>query len=90
MPKKVLIALPPKMLEQVDFVADCESRTRSDLVREALRRYLNEFRRQHLYASSETAKPAEVIETELTPSDRDRAAILLDLPSPKRVKSLLS
>lgn len=45
MPKKVLIALPPAMLEQVDFVALNEHRTRSDLIREALRRYLDNFRR---------------------------------------------
>ena len=45
MPKKVLIALPPAMLEQVDFIAQCEHRTRSDLIREALRRYLDNFRR---------------------------------------------
>lgn len=45
MPKKVLIALPPAMLEQVDFIAKCEHRTRSDLIREALRRYLENFRR---------------------------------------------
>ncbi|MBP7862200.1 MAG: ribbon-helix-helix protein, CopG family [Cyanobacteria bacterium TGS_CYA1] len=45
MPKKVLIALPPAMLEQVDFIAKCEHRTRSDLIREALRRYLDNFRR---------------------------------------------
>ena len=46
MPKKVLIALPPAMLEQVDFIAQHEHRTRSDLIREALRRYLDNFRRQ--------------------------------------------
>lgn len=44
MPKKVLIALPPAMLEQVDFIAKCEHRTRSDLIRESLRRYLDNFR----------------------------------------------
>lgn len=45
MPKKVLIALPPTMLAQVDQVAIVEHRTRSDLIREALRRYLDAFRR---------------------------------------------
>lgn len=45
MPKKVLIALPPAMLEQADYVARCEHRTRSDLIREALRRYLDNFKR---------------------------------------------
>lgn len=45
MPKKVLIALPPGLLEQVDSVAQLEHRNRSDLVREALRRYIDEFKR---------------------------------------------
>lgn len=45
MPKKVLVALPPGLLEQIDFVAQVEHRTRSDLIREALRRYLDAFKR---------------------------------------------
>jgi len=35
------------MLEQCDFIAQVEHRTRSDLIREALRRYLENFRRTH-------------------------------------------
>lgn len=46
MPKKVLIALPPAMLEQIDFIAQVEHRTRSDLVRESLRCYIDSFRRK--------------------------------------------
>ena len=38
--KKVLMALPNKMLEEIDALATTEHRTRSDLIREALRRYL--------------------------------------------------
>ena len=45
MPKKVLVALPPGLLEQIDFVAQVEHRTRSDLIREALRRYIDGFKR---------------------------------------------
>ncbi len=45
MPKKVLVALPAGLLEQIDFVAQVEHRTRSDLIREALRRYIDVFRR---------------------------------------------
>ena len=45
MPKKVLVALPPGLLEQIDFVASTEQRTRSDLIREALRRYIDTFKR---------------------------------------------
>lgn len=46
MPKKVLVALPPGLLEQIDFVAQVEHRTRSDLIRESLRRYIEGFKRQ--------------------------------------------
>jgi metal-responsive CopG/Arc/MetJ family transcriptional regulator len=56
MPKKVLIALPPKMLEMVDFIATEEHRTRSDLIREALRRYMESFKRQQA-AIAEKAAP---------------------------------
>lgn len=63
MPKKVLIALPPAMLEQVDFIAQCEHRTRSDLIREALRRYLDNFRRSqqsHMTVSTLETTPSGV------------------------------
>jgi metal-responsive CopG/Arc/MetJ family transcriptional regulator len=60
MPKKVLIALPPAMLEQVDWVAKQEHRTRSDLIREAIRRYINEYRIQNtLLAERMGQKPKE-------------------------------
>lgn len=58
MPKKVLVAFPPAMLEQIDFVAQCEHRTRSDLIREGMRRYLEQFRR----AQAAPATPAVVTE----------------------------
>jgi metal-responsive CopG/Arc/MetJ family transcriptional regulator len=45
MPKKVLVALPPGLLEQIDFVAQVEHRSRSDLIREALRRYIDVFKK---------------------------------------------
>lgn len=51
-PKKVLIALPPAMLIQIDYVAQVEHRTRSDLVREALRRYLDQFKRAQMATST--------------------------------------
>ena len=46
-PKKVLVALPSGLLEQIDYVAQAEHRTRSDLIREALRRYLHIFSREN-------------------------------------------
>lgn len=42
-PKKVLIAIPPRMLDELDDIAVEEHRTRSDLFREALRRYIQDF-----------------------------------------------
>lgn len=52
--KKILVALPPAMIEQVDYVARVEHRNRSDLIREAIRRYLDSFRRTHGNAISAT------------------------------------
>jgi metal-responsive CopG/Arc/MetJ family transcriptional regulator len=57
MPKKVLIPLPPAMLEQIDFIAQVEHRTRSDLIRESLRCYIDGFRRKQRVMS-----PLEVTE----------------------------
>jgi metal-responsive CopG/Arc/MetJ family transcriptional regulator len=69
MPKKVLIALPPAMLEQVDYIAQCEHRTRSDLIREALRRYLDNFRRTKgggTHLSVSTIETPATVSTTLT------------------------
>ncbi len=41
---KVLICLPEKFLEEVDQVAEKEQRSRSELIREALRQYINPTR----------------------------------------------
>jgi len=38
--KKVLISLPEKFLAEIDTLADEEQRTRSELIREALRAYI--------------------------------------------------
>lgn len=61
-PKKCLIALPPAMMEQIDFIAQCEHRTRSDLIREALRRYSDAFKRSNMVQAS----PVHTREQELT------------------------
>lgn len=90
MPKKVLIALPPAMLEQIDFIAQCENRTRSDLVREALRRYIDNFRRSHTpvrFIDLPQPQPiaAPVVVAEETEAPRDFA-----LPTRERTPSLYS
>ena len=38
--KKVLVGLPHRLLEQLDLLAEYRSQTRSELIREALRAYL--------------------------------------------------
>jgi CopG family transcriptional regulator/antitoxin EndoAI len=42
---KVMISLPEQFLSEVDKAAQAEHRTRSDLIREALREYLSEGKR---------------------------------------------
>ena len=37
---RVMLSMPPEFLSRVDAIAEKEHRSRSDLVREALRRYL--------------------------------------------------
>lgn len=61
MPKKVLIALPPGMLEQLDYIAQVEHRTRSDLIREAARRYMEEFRKRHTKAADPLPEVVPII-----------------------------
>ncbi len=38
---RVLISMPEKFLNEIDNVADNENRTRSELIREALRTYMH-------------------------------------------------
>lgn len=56
MPKKVLIALRPAMLEHIDCIAQFEHRTRSDLIREALRRYIDNFKKSQQPATGSNNK----------------------------------
>lgn len=37
---RILVSMPDKFLESIDKLADIEQRTRSELVREALRSYI--------------------------------------------------
>ncbi len=60
---KSLIALPPAMLEQVDYIAQYEHRTRSDLIREALRRYLDNFKRTKPAQANFSVTTLETCET---------------------------
>lgn len=61
---KVLVALPPGLLEQIDFVSQVEHRNRSDMIREALRRYMLDFKR----ASSSLSAPLRLASPSLCAS----------------------
>ncbi len=57
MAKKVLVALPDGLITEIDALAKREFRTRSDLMREALRRYIDVARREFVKTVS-LAEPA--------------------------------
>ena len=56
---RVLISMPEKFLTQIDSVAQGENRTRSELIREALRTYIN---RSRLRENTMAAKNASILE----------------------------
>ena len=57
---KVLISMREDFLEQIDEIADEEQRTRSELIRQALREYIRRKKRSN---SPNYAKSAEIIES---------------------------
>lgn len=57
---KVLITMPDKFLESIDKIADVEQRTRSELIREALRTYL---KRNSFINSKNANKNADILES---------------------------
>lgn len=57
---KVLVTMPDKFLESIDKIADVEQRSRSELIREALRTYL---RRNSQMNSKSANKNADILET---------------------------
>ena len=56
---KVLISMPDEFLERIDKVASTEQRTRSELIREALRGYV---RKANYYNSEVNEKRAQELE----------------------------
>lgn len=56
---RVLISMPEGFLDKIDEVADSENRSRSELIREALRSYIHRSKvRNNAYAS----KNAQILE----------------------------
>ncbi len=56
---RVLISMPEKFLDEIDNVADTENRSRSELIREALRTYIH---RNRVRTSSYANKNAQLLE----------------------------
>ena len=56
---RVLISMPEQFLTQIDNVAQGENRTRSELIREALRTYIN---RSKLRENTLASKNASILE----------------------------
>ena len=57
---RVLISMPERFLDEIDSVADAENRSRSELIREALRTYMY---RNQVRNSNKALKNAEILET---------------------------
>lgn len=56
---RVLISMPEKFLNEIDQVAGNENRTRSELIREALRTYMF---RNRVRNSQKASKNAEILD----------------------------
>jgi len=59
---KVLISMPDEFLEKIDNIAISEQRTRSELIREALRGYI---KKNNIISSEASEKKAKVLEAML-------------------------
>ncbi len=57
---RVLISMPEEFLQRIDQVADGENRSRSELIREALRTYIY---KQQVRESANSAKNAKILES---------------------------
>ena len=53
---KILVTMPDEFLNKVDGLADKESCSRSDLIREALRNYMRRISKQQLQNASKNAE----------------------------------
>lgn len=56
---KVLLSIPDKFLNQIDELAENEQRTRSELIREALRTYM---RRNVMFDVKKSNSEAEILD----------------------------
>ena len=57
---RILISMPEDFLNKIGFVADGENRSRSELIREALRVYIQKQQRENL---SHAQRDADLLES---------------------------
>lgn len=57
---RILISMPEDFLNKIDLVADDENRSRSELIREALRVYIQKQQRENL---SHAQRDADLLES---------------------------
>ncbi|MDR1168275.1 MAG: ribbon-helix-helix domain-containing protein [Heliobacteriaceae bacterium] len=57
---RVLISMPEKFLDEIDALAEDENRTRSELIREALRTYIH---RNHVRNTQRAVSNAEILDS---------------------------
>ncbi len=57
---RILISMPEDFLNKIDLVADGENRSRSELIREALRVYIQKQQRENL---SHAQRDADLLES---------------------------
>lgn len=58
---RVLISMPESFLDQIDEIAGSESRSRSELIREALRTYIYKNRMRTVGLADKNAKILEAL-----------------------------
>lgn len=45
--KRSIFYIPEAMIAQCDYIAQCEHRSRADVYREAIRNYIQDFKKAH-------------------------------------------
>ena len=58
---KVLVNFQDDFLQEIDKIAELEHRTRSSLIREALRRYLSQFKNESMQQKETDTQPKTIV-----------------------------
>ena len=58
---KVLVNFQDDFLQEIDKIAELEHRTRSSLIREALRRYISQFKNDSIQQKETDTQPKTIV-----------------------------